>query len=439
MEKDEELDIKAGAAADSDLEDDELIQDWSEAARLTVRASTLPKSGEKDYEPDGTNTQELLLYRARKAMFETLSHSVRGTVVKNQVKAYYDPDVHMAVIFQPKGNFLQTMGKMHKDGTVWLEFQEFLYLAERGTVTPFYKMQGIDWRYHELPLSIEEIYRLFQSQQEMDNFFVFAHLKRLGFVVMSSRSQTDSFFRADCRPRKLSFFENHCPFPHWRRSLHNMFFYNPWSFWIIRYTSTPQIYRSLNQLIPFYKAPKTVKDIENERMVSKEKPSYCVNLNVWKPKGDFKKKNPGLPDYQIVIYNKNDPQKHFPTYADLKTVFKSLDYKFDFLSNSDNWKWDEHTYHDGKLRCETLAKSKQKGPSIDNTKEKQRKMMPKKQHKFRSPRALQKSRLKNGYRSFLLAVVDDGLISFVKISEADFGSEDVWYTPYSSNYAHRNQ
>lgn len=436
MEKDEEQDIRLGESPDSDVEDDELIQDWSQVAQLSIRSSTLPKRGEKDYEPDGTNVQELLLYRARKSMFDTLSNSARGSVLKNLVKAYYDPNEHKAVILKPRGNFLHTLGKMNKDGTVWLEFYEFVYLAERGTVTPFYKMDGIDWINQELPLSIEELYTLFKSQEELDIFFVFANLKRLGFIVMSTNNCLDSFFKpiGDRSSQRQIIANSWNLLPEWRKSIRNAIFYSPWKFWLNRYTSNSQIYQTLNQLIPFHRSPRTEEDLRQtrQRVTRNKTPAFPISLNVWKPRTDFKKKNPGLPDYQIVIYNKNNPNQHFPTYHELQNVFQHLDYKFEFLSEiDDNWSWDDHSYHDGQLRSLTLSnvKSKNSNGKTPNDPKKAPKTQLKKKPKPKSPRVQQKIRLKNGFRSFLLAVMDDGMISFVKISETDFGSENVWYVP----------
>lgn len=126
---------------DEDEDEDEKIQDWAEIAKLTQANApvVIPKRGEKDYEPDGSNIQELLLYRARKAMFDTLTNSVRGSTVKSQVKAYYVPERHMAFVPHARGNFTQTMGTSTSvSGELWLEFYEFVYLSERGTVTPYW-------------------------------------------------------------------------------------------------------------------------------------------------------------------------------------------------------------------------------------------------------------------------------------------------------------
>jgi len=170
---------------DLNLDEDEVIQDWSDISKIQNDNPILsiPKRGEKDYEPDGTDIQELMLYRAKKAMFDTLENSVRGSTVKSQVKGYYIPDKHVAMLPHAKGNFVQTMGETDKDGTLWLHFFEFLYLAERGTITPYWKAYGDNV---ELPLSIEDLYSYFKNQKEMDNFSIYAHLKRLGFIVRSS-------------------------------------------------------------------------------------------------------------------------------------------------------------------------------------------------------------------------------------------------------------
>ena len=118
-----------------DEDEDEITQDWSQLAKLAKKSlkSTIPKRGEKEYGPDGTNVQENLLFNARKAMFETLFNSIRGSTLKNQVKAYYVKEKHEAVVLTPKGNFLQTVGKVDKLGKCWIHFIEFLYLAESAS------------------------------------------------------------------------------------------------------------------------------------------------------------------------------------------------------------------------------------------------------------------------------------------------------------------
>ena len=75
-EGDEELSAST-VTIDSDADEDELTQDWSQISGLSnnTHQAIIPKRGEKDYEPDGTNVQEVLLYKAKSAMFDALSNA----------------------------------------------------------------------------------------------------------------------------------------------------------------------------------------------------------------------------------------------------------------------------------------------------------------------------------------------------------------------------
>lgn len=432
----EEAEDELVTIKDEEIDEDEDSQDWSQAVKLSTKSmiSSIPKRGEKDYEPDGTNVQELLLYRARKAMFDTLANSPRGSIVSNQVKAYYDSKLHGAILPHPKGNFLQTMGSVDHEGRCWLDFQEFVYLAERGTVLPFYSNELQDI---EIPLSMQDLYSLFRSQAEMDRYFIFAHLKRLGFIVTSSyqrRVEKTSFYP----PPNSSFgssiglrYDSFLSFIDLKRaSLMNAFFYTRWNFLLRRYTSTQKIYEGLKNLVPSVRVPKTADELRFERIRCQSNPTapFSIAFNVWKPQTNFKKKSPGLPDFQVVIHNKNDASQHFPSYSELREIFHSLDYKFDFLNEIDEEvNWDNDSYTNGVLRRQHISNARSKAASTEPTpvnhlnKETENKQV--------MSHVKQLRRLKAGYRSFLLAIMDDGLISFVKISEADFGSENVWYIP----------
>ncbi|QLG74933.1 hypothetical protein HG535_0H02600 [Zygotorulaspora mrakii] len=452
VDEDSKQQVLIETPVDSEAEDDDVIQDWSDAAKLSKKTTqtSLPKRGEKDYEPDGTDVQDLLLYRARKAMFDTLYNAARGTTLNNQVKAYYVPAFSEAVIPQPKGNFLQTIGKSDSNGKCWLQLHEFVYLAERGTIAPYYCksfpiISGTENQDFEIPLSMQDLYSFFKSQHEMDRYFVYAHLKRLGFIVkLTEDHSTDytTFFApsGDSKvKRKLRLaFRSVLNFWNKQKCLAlNTFFYGSWNFLIRKFTSTPQIYLGLSKLIPTCTPPKTIKDLHRERFLASKKdtvPHLELVFDLWKPQTNFKKKSPGLPDFQVVIHNKNDANQHFPTYSDFRELFHSLDYKFDFLSEiDDDISWNDHCYTNGVLRSEYLSSLKSKAvqmkSSIHNKMLRSKRGKP---IKSCSPAALQTKRLKSGYRSFLVAVMDGGLISFVKISEADFGSENVWYVPSSS-------
>ena len=444
----------------TDLEEDEVIQDWSAIAKLANdnQLISLPKRGEKDYEPDGTDVQELLLYRAQQAMFQTLEQGARGSVLKAQVKAYYDQDTHRGMVPHPKGNFLQTMGESDTDGVLWLEFYEFLYLAERGTVTPYWtqSMASDQEEVKDVPINIEDMYALFKDQAEMDNFAIYAQLKRLGFIVQQV-TPTLSFFPPvsvlNSPTRSTSNIVGHIlsTVSKYRISLFNGLIFSQWHLYCKRYTTSPQIYESLNKLITCAKVPHTKNEIYTDysqyfetKCNNPSDTSVNITFNVWKPNPAFKKKLPELPDFQVATYNKNSTEQTFPTYKQLQTVFKSLDYKFNFLAkDSDTTFWDNNTYINGELRHATLEKlqtnPRNKGKVKPQNTNGPKKMKKNKNQRPVPPHVEQTRRLKNGYRSFLLAIMDNGIISFAKISEADFGSEDVWYKPTpNQNNASKN-
>lgn len=470
QDKDYEDDLSKLVEDVSDIEDDQITQNWANLAFLNSSKKQnvpIPKRGEKDTIIDGTNTQEYLLSKARDEMFTALNSSVRSITEKSQVKAYYIPDTHTAVIPKPKGNFLHTMGKADKSGQIHLNFNEFLYLSERGTITPFQKFNITDTDHGaneeiDLKLSIQDLYSFFKTQGEADTFLTYSYLKRLGFIVFQTGSQDfdeTSFYPPS--PKKsilnISLSNNQVfnkitgVFKFYNLSLFNGFFYSQWNFLFKRYTTNEQIYLGLKHLVPFFKPPTNKYELINERK-NKHESNYQSafenkiyknafsplkpTFDVWKPQTNFKKKAPGLPDFQIVIYNKNDTQQQFPNYVQMQDIFRHLDYKFEFLSEIENdSSWDSNSYTNGILRDEYLkqlkSKAKQK-PASDNSKNS--KNMKKKKKFSRPPSAsvLQNKRLKTGYRSFILCVIDSGIISFAKISEADFASENVWYTKRKS-------
>ncbi|SCU84856.1 LADA_0D04236g1_1 [Lachancea dasiensis] len=392
------------ALVDSDAEGDELSQDWSHIAKLSKSQVVVPKRGEKDYGPDGTDAQELLLYKARKAMFDSLSDAARGTVIKNLTHAFYVPELHSAFVPKPKGSFMHTIGKVDRKGVCWLTFHELVYLAERGTITPYFKHS--ERQDHDLDpsLSIEDLYMLFKSPQEADEFAVYAHLKRLGFIVMNSQPRQEMTHREV--PKAIpSLFQSFRSLARRQFDIFRTPTYHPLQFHLMRYTSSGQIYDALSKLIPHYVAPKTIQDLQGEKLLTLKEgdSSRSFTFDVWKPQGSFKKKAPGWPDFQVLVVNKNTKDYKFPTYSEMKLLFKNLNTKVDSLVPESL---------SGKTPPEKGKAQRQSKPV--------------------APHVEQQRRLKKGYRSFILALMDDGLISFVRLTESDFGSEKVWFDPKRS-------
>ncbi|AMD20820.1 HDR078Wp [Eremothecium sinecaudum] len=422
---------------DSDAENDELVQDWSEIAKVArkSRQAVIPRRGEKDYEPDGTIVQESMLSKAKSAFFDTISSSLRGSTVKNLIKAYWIEDRRMARIPQPRGTFMNTMGKVDRDGQGWLELHEFVYLVERGSITPYAMITLDNGDETEILLSLQDVYSYFKTDEELDEFSVYAQLKRLGYIVISTDNEPaekTSLFPIISNRKRYGIMNSFYSLFRLPEGLLNIPFYHPLHFLINRYTSYPQIYNSLSKLVPFYAPPKTLKELREERCLMAAETNvkeWKISFNVWKPQSNFKKKNPGLPDFQLVIYNKNDNSNQFPSFAEFKNIFRRLDYKFEFLEeikiDDDETTWGNFTYTNGVPTNEYLKPRKitgrQRKPGFNDEKRKKTKTYPIHVQKI--------IRLKEGFRSFILAVIDDGLISFVRIAESDFGSTSVWHDP----------
>ncbi|AAS54695.1 AGR205Cp [Eremothecium gossypii ATCC 10895] len=447
MTEAEELSVALGLH-DSDAEEDALAQDWSEMAKLVKKANqhALPRRGEKDYEPDGTDAQALLLHTAKETMFGTLLNSVRGSTVKTLIKAYWEEEQRMARIPNARGSFTNTMGKVDKHGQCWLQLHEFVYLVERGTVSPYLALTVGDEKsnHEDVLLSVQDVYALFSSTEELDEFLVYAHLKRLGFIVVSTDNppaHVTSFYPP--LSQKSSASSNwFCHIHSWLKTPQNLFhvpLYHPLHFLLHRYTSSPQLYEELSQHIPFKKVPHDINELREERnngILNPNVKQWKIAFNVWKPKSSFKKKTPGLPDFQVVVYNKDNAGQQFPTYDEFRSIFHRLDYRFDFLNelDVDDSAWDDYTYTDGMPTREFMQRNKiapSQPHSGGDSRKKKARTYP--QH------IAQIRRLKSGFKSFILSVIDDGLVSFVRIAESDFGSSNIWYTPPSQTGTTNNR
>ena len=140
------------------------------------------------------------------------------------------------------------------------------------------------------------------------------------------------------------------------------------------------IYRLLD-LIPFHNATLT---IERE-LSTKPHPDVPMNTTrnhmqqhlrpsfyVWKPRPDFKKSTPGPADFPIVVVNARE--ENVPTLQQLADVLQSMPF------NPPPTSMENQVYQ----------------------------------------------KLKHGWRGVILAVVDQGVVSYVKISDTSFGTEKLY-------------
>ena len=111
---------------------------------------------------------------------------------------------------------------------------------------------------------------------------------------------------------------------------------------------------------------------QDEQTQSKDKHSLSYCFDVWKPGPNFKKSNPRSPDFQIAVLDARDD--NFPTH-------KQLD-------------------------CLLASTSDDPLPERAGTQVYQK--------------------LKHGTKSAILAIVDQGVVSYVRMADSRFGNEQLY-------------
>lgn len=371
MEDEEDMILGASAVgtvgavvADVEVDEEDEVQDWSNLTKTQNSKAdhALPKRGEKDYEPDGTEVQNDQLKKSRDAMFDALE-GPRGHVVKQNVRAIWMDSLNKGLIRKPKGSFLQTVGIVDKEQNCWLNAEEFVYLSERGTIEPWFEKK-------DLAMDLQSVYaQCFNNEDEIDEYQVYSHLKRHGYIVSRCKNDVIEKFNRE-KPslisQLISNFLNSKIITLISSCLRkfNLVSYTPFHdlhFITSRYFNYSQIFNSL-KLIP-------ARISKNDSEIS-----LSITFNVWKPNPQFSKKNPPLPNFQMIVRNVN--KYNLPTLTEINSVFD---------------------------RTEIITKTE------NNSK------------------LSQMNKLKNGKESVILALIDYGVISFVKFSRGSFNEENMWY------------
>ncbi|XP_018540164.1 LOW QUALITY PROTEIN: tRNA-splicing endonuclease subunit Sen54 [Lates calcarifer] len=146
----------------------------SELFAARSRSHKIPVRGQKDFFPSDSDEQRRRLEQSLDEHWSLISEE-RVERLGNLVKATWIPSDQIVELQSPAGKFWQTMG-FSADGKQYLLPEEALYLMQCGNVQVFYK---------DLPLSIQDGYERFLSSDtvSLQQYQVFGHLKRLGYVV----------------------------------------------------------------------------------------------------------------------------------------------------------------------------------------------------------------------------------------------------------------
>lgn len=361
--------------------------------------ATIPKRGEKDFEPHATALQSNTLAASRQAMHNALSYQ-RVHAPKGYTVGTYHPETNMAYTLSPKGPLFAKMGHVRsaKDDPlgsgvdpqrgqrIWLLPEEVLYMVERGTLDVRWPTLEDDGDAQGLPMSLQGAYAMFLGDNELHNdsltferYSVYSGLKRMGYTVL----RAPSWNTAGPPPGP----ECYPPLPTrrtWQAGLLTSL-----AFWRMSWFSKedghstnqttgpvipPALYRdysSIYQRLALINFHDPTSHFGAEEDPIETDPNFRITYHVWKPGSTtFKKSAPGIPDFRIAVVNARETTP--PTLEQMGALMDSTPY--------DPPKQDGHMH----------------------------------------------AKLKHGYKNVILAIVDQGVTSYLRISDAAFGQEKVY-------------
>ncbi|KAJ5956343.1 hypothetical protein N7501_010622 [Penicillium viridicatum] len=418
----------ASAQPEVDLSDE--TQDFRFLNHLNFFADSspgIPRRGEKDFEPNPTELQADVLSASRGAMHNALSYP-RLHAPKTRVIAIYAPDGYVppapteratpkaggedgkssdstpkparplpnsarispdacVYVTNPKGQFFKTMGQADSSGRVWLLPEEALYLIERGSLdirwpSPSGSVADPGEEDLSVPMSLQAAYACFMGRGglTLERYSVYTGLRRLGYALVRAPGWCDDIEKPDAEASDASDITSpklHGPgLAGMLGSLFN---------WIHDPRSTAStatgpiigtgihrhymdVYRKL-AIIPWYD-PVTAP----ERHPSDTTPPFRVVFHIYKPSTPFKKSTPPTPDFRIAVVSTRD-QTTMPTMTQLGALLESTP-----LDPPRGEKMDRMMY----------------------------------------------MRLRHGYRNVVMAVVDQGVVSYLRIADSAFGKEKLY-------------
>lgn len=349
--------------ADSDDDGDFEAVDYRFLTPVTHKKDyALPSRGEKDFEPDGTNKQVKSLQASRDAMYAALAVE-RELSGKNYIRATWDAEAAMGRLCarDTRGTMFKSIGRTDREDNTWLLPEELLYMVERGSIECFY--QDV-----EVAMSLQAAYAECIPHIGLDEFQVYAYLKRAGYMVLRA-SREHRVIPLQQSLRSVLTRRLHAVLDRINTALASA----------TRKTGTidrHQTYRSFRDVydrlrfVPYH-LPTTTNNLSLSHSTTDN--PLKLSFDVWKPNSNFKKSAPGNPHFRMAVLNSRD--HGVCSLGEINALFATL------------------------VEDETFAEMSQ----------------------F--------ARLKTGRRSFVLAVADMGVVSFLSLGDVCFGTESV-YTEY---------
>ncbi|KAI1809003.1 hypothetical protein GGS20DRAFT_488036 [Poronia punctata] len=427
------------AATDTEEGEGDKAQDFRLFASLATpgkrsqAAGKAIRRGEKDFESHGTRAQEGVLEASRAAMHDVLSYT-RQHQPQGVMRGWYFPDrwADMPVeteqgercandrmardrgsgrglfardrvvgLESDKSTMLSSMGRVvtsaEKSSPGWLKTwllpEEALFLIERGTLDIWWPVRGIEhifpaddsggasspgtenaepWELG-IPLSLQAAYALFigrdgeRGKVSLEKYQVYANLRRTGYKVLRATALSSLSPPQPTQTLWQWLFSIIREVPSLPALQHGNVSYGP----LVR----PSLYRSY---IPVFEQLALVQRHKPAPFVASSMPEpqdpFKIHFHVWKSMSAFSKARPQPPDFQIAVVDARE--SHVPTLEQLDALLVSTP-------------WDPPPRNDeGKTGAGFVYK-----------------------------------RLKHGWRKAILAVVDRGLISYMRFGEMAFAEE----------------
>lgn len=303
----------------------------------------------------------------------------------------------MAYAYNPRGPLFARMGQVlsvqedpigndeRRGQRMWLLPEEVIYLIERGSLDVRWPSDDDGEGEEGLPMSLQGAYAMFigeSSTLTFERYSVYASLKRSGYTV----HRAPSWNSPGPRPGRACYATMPAS-PHrpWYVGL-SSYFSSCWYIWsTIKYYTmnaedseyqlvTSKLYRSYDDiyrrlaLIPYYD-PTT--SLSPTGFGSITDPAFRVTYHVWKPgSATYKKSAPGPPDFRVAVVNGRETS--VPTVEQIGALFDTVPYQ----------------------------------PPLE------------------SAQLYQK--LRQGYKSVILAIVDQGVVSYLRFADAAFGREKLY-------------
>ncbi|ODV79225.1 uncharacterized protein CANTADRAFT_90321 [Suhomyces tanzawaensis NRRL Y-17324] len=453
-----------------DIEDE--VQDWRNLSKSlgssTKTQAAIPKRGEKEFEPDGTSVQNRALQESRESMYEALS-GLRGHSLKQKLVAVWMSDQGQSIVVHAKGNYFRDVGIPVNIGTkvrggLMLSPLETVYLVERGSMVCYLGDAHYEqWLYNDtkdfdydslVMLDLGFLYAIVAetSHFDVDQYQVYSYLKRHGYLILQTKAKEQREHQAKTINAKQqahkSTPETHKSIPDTRNLSSGLMFLlgigrklsQATSYWgslfstLIHHCKKALVYiqsklismgvfavptsHSLHYFTKHYfnytEVFQSLRITPSSAVPAPSSTSLSFQLvfDVWKPTTSFSKKSPPPPDFQLCVVNTD--HSNFPSLATIRSLFEVVN-------------------------KEEPVKPTEKKPKKKSTLPPTKKELKYQRQLERQARLDAKVQQRNLYLktrdnklkfgssgvNVIIATVNQGILNFVNLSEADFELKEI--------------